>query len=116
MSDKLLTNFPQPWQEKIREIAACRNRTSEEIVHEALAQYLGEPTSTLPPRLRAVEIEVQQLQTIIQDLQQRLQQAATVITFPPSPQTPLATSDEDDELEDEPDEILYDFLPPEKEL
>lgn len=113
MSDQLLINFPQSWQKKIEEIAARRNRTSEEVVHEALAQYLGERTSTLHHRLQAVETDIQQLRATIQDLQQRLQQAATVMTFPISSPTPSTTSDEDEELEDEPDEVLYDFLPPE---
>lgn len=111
MSETILANFPPSWQEKIKTIAACRNQTSETIVREALAQYLGE--STQQSRLQTVETEVQHLQRTVQDLQQRLQQAASVISFS-SPLPTTSGTDEEDALEDEPDEILYDFLPPEE--
>ncbi len=119
--------IPLAWKEKIEQIAATRNKRNEEIVQEAIAQYLGEDILNNENRLVALQAEVNtqqkelnQLSTTVKNLQQRLQAAATMISIPdpvsvvsPPKIAPVQLDDDDDLIEDEPDEILYDFLPPE---
>ncbi|MBP0018383.1 MAG: hypothetical protein J7647_12645 [Cyanobacteria bacterium SBLK] len=111
------------WQQKIEKIAADRHKSSEEIVSEAIALYLGEASVNSSDRLLALEGEVavlkqmlSQLNTTVTLLQQQQAIAKTDLQFktnstPPLPfPQPLIDSSFEEEIEDEPDEILYDFL------
>lgn len=122
----LTCQVPLTWKEKIERIAAARNKQNEEILQEAIAQYLGEDILNNENRLVALQAEVfnqqkelVQLGTTVKNLQQRLQAAATMISIPDPvslvspPKIAPVQSDDDDLIEDEPDEILYAFLPPE---
>lgn len=114
-------DIPLQWKIKIEQIATARKKTSQEIAGEAIALYLGENNEIALTRIQQLEAEVftlrqnlTQLTTTVHDLQQRLTTAASVMATSPSPMTkkntqPL-TSFSDEEIEDEPDEILYDFL------
>ena len=120
---------PIAWKEKIDRLAADRKKEPQQIIYEALAQYLGEDIQTTDKRFLALETELTMLQkeqaqlnTTVKNLQQRLQAAASMISIPdtvspilPSiPQVSVVKTETDEEdYEDEPDEILYDFLPPE---
>lgn len=113
------------WQNKIEKIAADRNKSSEEIIAEAIALYLGEVGVNSSDRLLALEGEVavlkqmlSQFNTTVTLLQQQQAisntdpQLNTNSTLPlPFPQ-PLVDSSLEEEIEDEPDEILYDFIEP----
>ncbi len=123
MVEKVMVScqIPQDWQEKIARLAAERKKEPSLIIYEAIAQYLGENVETTDSRLNALETDVAQLGTTVNTLQQRLHTAASIMTAsyaasgrPPQKlqkEEPLA---DEDESEDEPDEILYGFLPPEE--
>jgi len=110
-------NISKSWQEKIAKIASDRQKTSEEVVKEAIALYLGEVAANSGDRLVALEQEVallkqtvNQLHTLITVIrQQQLKDASNQKT--PVSET-VFMPEVDDDIEDEPDEILYDFLEP----
>ena len=117
----LQCQIEQTWQNKIAKIAADRNTSPEDIATEAIALYLGELTTHSHDRLLALEEEVavlkqmlSQFNTTITLLQQQ-QLNTNLKENPPSisplsmPQ-PLLENASDEDIEDEPDEILYDFL------
>jgi predicted DNA-binding protein len=112
----------QTWQQKIEKIATDRNKSSAEIMTEAIALYLGEVGANSSDRLLALEGDVavlkqmlSQFQTTLMLLQQQLNPNLTPnLTLPSSVSQPFfenAIAEEED-WEDEPDEILYDFLEP----
>lgn len=119
---------PIDWKEKIDRLAAERKKEPQQVIYEALALYLGEDARTTDKRFLVLETELtilqkeqMQLSTTVKNLQQKLQAAASMIGVPDSvlpilpctaKASPVQTIDDDD-YEDEPDEILYDFLPPE---
>lgn len=120
---------PIAWKEKIDRLAAERKKEPQQIIYEALAQYLGEDAQTTEKRFFDLETELNilqkkqiQLNTTVNNLQQKLQAAASMISIP-DPVSPILpaisqvsavkTEPDEDDYEDEPDEIIYDFLPPE---
>ncbi|MDJ1167916.1 hypothetical protein PMG71_00580 [Roseofilum sp. BLCC_M154] len=110
-------NLNPSWQEKIAQIASDRQKTSEEVVQEAIALYLGEVAANSGDRLVVLEQEVallkqtvNQLHTLITVIrQQQLKDTSNQKT--PVSET-IFMPEIDDDIEDEPDEILYDFLEP----
>lgn len=129
MSDEVMVNYqiPQDWQAKIKRLAAERKKEPRQIIDEALAQYLGEAINTSDIRLNALETEVSmlrgqlsQLEITVRNLQQQLLAAVSTIdrsdTVVRRSQVfqEVQMDDDDDFGDDEPDEILYDFLPPEE--
>ena len=119
--------IPVDWQAKIDKLATARSKSSEQIFYEAIALYLGEDIANFDNRFHSLEQEVStlkdtitQLTVLVQDLQQKLTTAAAIINTqsiqsPPISQNPPPVPSpnfEEAELEDEPDEILYDFLEP----
>lgn len=116
--------IPLDWQAKIEVLATQRRKSPEEIVYEAIAHYLGENALTSDNRLSALEVEVSslhglvaELSSTVKDLQQGLVTAASSIsvaetkTVNPTQVLQKVDPDLDEDIEDEPDEILYDFLP-----
>ena len=116
---------PPDWKAKIQHLAVLRGKTPEEIIYEALGQYLGEEQSSHENRFHTLEVEVSSLNTniasltsTVKDLQQRLATAASIISIPETnsitaPKMLLnVNSMYQEDLEDEPDEILYEFLDP----
>jgi len=129
MSSKITVNckIPSGWKKKIKHLAAERSQPSEQIIYEAIAQYLGENTSKTNSRIDTLEEEVSELYSTIAQLSSSIkklqQQAIAAASMNPLTGTPTTERqrtivalefDEDDGVEDEPDEILYDFLPPEE--
>ncbi|MFW6359053.1 MAG: hypothetical protein ACOC0N_07580 [Chroococcales cyanobacterium] len=128
MADNSQTSYfiPPDLQAKIERLATERNRSVKDILDEAIALYLGETVEKSSDRIQALETEVATLKEglteltgTIQALQQRLFSAASILTIPQSQSSiPTQTFEESEpmtyeEIEDEPDEILYDFLEPE---
>jgi hypothetical protein len=110
-------NLNPSWQEKIAQIASDRQKTSEEVVQEAIALYLGEVAVNSGDRLLALEKEVtllkqtiNQLHTLITVIRQQ-QLKDTSSQKIPVPET-ILIPETDEDMEDEPDEILYNFLEP----
>ncbi|MDB9515756.1 hypothetical protein PN466_02135 [Roseofilum reptotaenium CS-1145] len=110
-------NISSSWQEKIGKIASDRQKTSQEVVQEAIALYLGEVAANSGDRLVALEREV----TLLKQTVNRLHTLVTVmrqqqLSAPSTQQTPISETvlmpEPDDDMDDEPDEILYDFLEP----
>lgn len=119
---RISCDVPSQWKIKMEEIAAARNKTSEEILSDAIALYLGEDIEITSTRIKLLEAEVStlrqnmaQLTATVNDLQQRLTTAASIMSVSSSPLKITAPVSETtpsfyEEMEDEPDEILYDFL------
>ncbi|MDJ1178488.1 hypothetical protein PJF56_06395 [Roseofilum sp. BLCC_M91] len=110
-------NISQSWKQKIAKIASDRQKTSQEVVQEAIALYLGEVAANSGDRLVALEQEV----ILLRQMVNQLHTTTTVmrqhqLSTPSSQQTPVSETlfmpEIDDDIEDEPDEILYDFLEP----
>ena len=116
--------IPQTWKAKIQRLAAERKKELTDIIYEALAQYLGEDVEATNTRLLTLQAEVLMLQKQVAELSttvKKVQQQLLVPTSPLSISHPythkpneITLSEADDLIEDEPDEILYDFLPPEE--
>lgn len=116
---KVSCEIPQKWRGKIERLAAERNIHQSQIIYEALAQYLGENANTNESLLNALEAEITILKRqvagvtmLVTGLQKR-----SFGTNPPLEklaQVQPRADEDDDYIEDEPDEILYDFLPPEE--
>ncbi|MGA9379080.1 MAG: hypothetical protein WBV73_09955 [Phormidium sp.] len=120
---KVSCKIPQEWQAKIELLATERNTQPSKIIYEALGQYLGKNANTDDSRINVLEVEVTMLKRQVAELAMLKRQIAELTMLANSWQSkPLRKSvevrlnaDEDDDLiEDEPDEILYDFLPPEE--
>ncbi|MFB2893736.1 hypothetical protein ACE1CI_12560 [Aerosakkonemataceae cyanobacterium BLCC-F50] len=104
---------PQEWLAKIELLAKERKTEPSKIIYEALAQYLGENANTDDSRLNALEVEVTMLKRQLAELTilvKNRQPSSLAIL----PEVQPNADDDDDFVEDEPDEILYDFLPPEE--
>ncbi|MFB2835950.1 hypothetical protein [Floridanema evergladense] len=110
---KVSCKIPQEWEAKIELLAKERKTQPSKIIYEALAQYLGENANTDDSRLNALEVEVTMLKRQIAELtilvRNRQPNSLTKL-----PEVPANVEDDHDFIEDEPDEILYDFLPPEE--
>lgn len=119
MTEKVTVScqIPSNWKQKIERLAAERKKQSHQIIYEALAQYLGENIETTDNRLLALETELTQLRQEITNLNttvQQLQRRWSTTSASASAFQDVTVADDDDFIEDEPDEILYDFLPPEE--
>ncbi|MBE9227545.1 hypothetical protein IQ264_19125 [Phormidium sp. LEGE 05292] len=110
---KVSCKIPQEWQAKIELLAKERKTQPSKIFYEALGQYLGENANTDDSRLNVLEVEVTMLKRQLAELtivvkNRQSSSLGMVEKFQPN------TDEDDDFIEDEPDEILYDFLPPEE--
>lgn len=125
-NSSLSYQIPSGWQAKIERLAAERNMSPEAIIDEAIALYLGESPENSNSRLNLLEAEVTTLRNTlttlmatVKGLQQRSLSKLPTPNFLRTDSTPpSSTSQEsqlfDEESGDEPDEILYDFLEPER--
>ena len=117
--------IPNHWQVKLDDLGNARGKSTSQIVYEAIALYLGEDVSTLDNRLIAMEEEVSRLNTsleqlgsTVQNLQQKLVTAASIIgvtgtnSLGTNKVVESAPNPDEEVWDDEPDEILYDFLEP----
>lgn len=114
--------MPFAWLTKVDKLAQERDRSSQEILQAAIAQYLGVPLPNQDSRLGQLEADVQDLKTQLRQLNRTLsqqQQQSRSQSSAPKPKvlaepTPSGNWIDDDEDVDEPDEVLLDFLPPEE--
>ncbi|MDB9312825.1 hypothetical protein PN462_06905 [Spirulina sp. CS-785/01] len=93
-----------------------RNTTVDRLGYEAIAQYLGETVESSETRLASLETQMATLQKTLSQLNLTVASLQKQLITPTPPQpSPQGKPQPDAELlEDEPDEILYDFLPPEE--
>jgi len=110
-------NISRDWQEKIGKIASDRQKSSQEVVQEAIALYLGEVAANSGDRLVALEQEVIRLRQMVNQLHttvtvMRKQQLSETSHQNPPVSGTVLMPETDEDMEDEPDEILYDFLEP----
>lgn len=110
-------NLNPSWQEKIAQIASDRQKTSEEVVQEAIALYLGEVAANSGDRLLALEKEVALLKQTVNQLHtlitvMRQQQLKDTSSQKTAISETVFMPEIDEDMDDEPDEILYDFLEP----
>lgn len=122
---KVNCQIPQEWKQKIEHLAAERKIEINQILSEAIGQYLGEDPHNADHRLQRLEMQVSILQKdsallalTVNHLRQQLSAATSLIDRSAAPgnlsqklqaEQPI---DLEDEIEDEPDEILYEFLDP----
>lgn len=110
---KVGCKIPQEWQAKIELLAKERKTEPNKIIYEALGRYLGENANTDDSRLNALEVEVTMLKRQVAELVMVVKNRPTN-SLGKFPEVQQNVEDDDDFIEDEPDEILYDFLPPEE--
>jgi predicted transcriptional regulator len=125
----LSTKVPRSWGNKLEELAEQTGRSPTDLLREALAQYLGvedEKTAEMD-RLRAIETELAGLNQKVTELEPYKTQMTVILTklaiieraiasnqYPGNITQTFAVEMQaiaDDDLDDEPDEILIDFLP-----
>lgn len=123
---------PQEWLVKLEQLSQETGRSIEELIREALAQYLGiekkiSPSQTLTNvPLATVQQELTTLKQKVNHLEQLFPQVAKLeaklfslekilipelSTLPNSQTFTQVVPIDDDQQYDEPDEILTDFLP-----
>lgn len=113
---------PFAWLSKVEKLAKVRDRSNQEILQAAIAQYLGVPLPDQDSRLGQLEAQVHALKTQLSQLNRTISQFQNqpqpASTPPLKEQTQPVPSgnwiDEEDDDVDEPDEVLLDFLPPEE--
>ncbi|MEG3436125.1 ribbon-helix-helix protein, CopG family [Pannus brasiliensis CCIBt3594] len=107
---RLETTLPRPWLDRLRAIARERGQSIEEVTRQAIAAYLGiSPIEMEIATLRLEIGEISKLSTQIAALHARLSllEGRALMRTPST----AVESGEEDDYEDEPDEILNDFLP-----
>lgn len=110
---KVGCKIPQEWLAKIELLAKERKTEPNKIIYEALGRYLGENANTDDSRLNILEVELTMLKRQVAELT-ILVKNRQLSPLGMSPEVQPNVEDDDDFIEDEPDEILYDFLPPEE--
>ncbi|NEO88512.1 MAG: hypothetical protein F6J87_30425 [Spirulina sp. SIO3F2] len=113
---------PFAWLAKVEKLAQERDRSNQEILQAAIAQYLGVPLPNQDSRLGQLEAQVHALKTQLSQLNRTInhfQNQPQPASTPPleTPTQPVPSGnwiDDDDDDVDEPDEVLLDFLPPEE--
>lgn len=125
--------IPKAWVEKLKALSEATGRSQTDLIVEAISRFLDEEVDTMSDRLLSVEQEIHVLHqhlTKVPDSNdvamlafrvQKLEEA--IATVPAALQTrssglstlPTVSLSElsYEDIEDEPDEILYDFLEPE---
>ncbi|NJL82005.1 MAG: hypothetical protein HC890_01660 [Chloroflexaceae bacterium] len=112
---RLETAVPLTWIEQLAALARQRGCDVSDLVRQALSEYLqaSDRPPALPKELTALQKKVATLERYGSDIQSLSLRLATlerlVIPRTPSPQ-PIPPSEAIPVLEDEPDEVLVDFL------
>lgn len=121
--------LPIAWLTKIQHLAEQRERSSEEVLQGAIAQYLGVPLPDQESRITQLEADIRALNRQIRQLSTTLSQIQLSAIDTTVASSPIDAADMDtvetvrsqpsgnwidDDTDDEPDEVLYDFLPPEE--
>jgi predicted transcriptional regulator len=125
----LSTKVPRSWGNKLEELAEQTGRSPTDLLREALAQYLGveDQKSADIDRLGAIEAELAALNQKVAELEPYKTQMVAILTRLVVVERAVANNQHpgnitqtfsvemqaiaDDDIDDEPDEILIDFLP-----
>ena len=121
----LNVKIPQQWLGRLTKLAQENNQSVEALILAVLAEYLnfdeaGFPVQELPQELqqlrqRVIQLERQNYQfdklTNRLNILEKLIASLQTQLIEPKPSTSLPSSEEYDDIYDEPDEVLTDFLP-----
>lgn len=103
-------SLPIAWIARLHQISEAQGMTVTTLLEETIAQSFNLRETGQGEALARIE------QRLLQ-MEQRLQRVELLRTFPTPPAPPIASGPamaEEEDWTDEPDEILYDFLPPEE--
>lgn len=119
---------PQKWISRFETISQQTGRSVDDLVREAIAQYLGvEAELVVAGQIDDLKAQISRIAKKVDalyDSKTELRQVSARLTTLErilgtaalsQPQTPPETAEEEDEF-DEPDEVLIDFLPPDRDL
>ena len=115
---KVTVKLPNTWVEQLEALSQATGRSQNELLSEAIGRYLGQDNSTVSDstvsdRLQKLEQELSDLRQTVDQLVQAQAFAALARSAQPAMEPSRSNEDsDDDEIEDEPDEILYSFLEP----
>lgn len=129
-----IAKVPQEWVEQLETIAKQTGQSVNDLVREAIAQYLGVEkfSFSTPPDWERLNAELTTYKTQLEELNQKIDDLSTYSQLVTTLQMRLTAlegrviqnnQDEaivtsspeldinEDDYDDEPDEILFDFLP-----
>ena len=115
---KVTVKLPNTWVEQLEALSQSTGRSQNELLSEAIGRYLGQDDSsasdsTVSDRLQKLEQELSDLRQTVDQLVQAQAFASLARSTQPAMEPSRSSEDsDDDEIEDEPDEILYSFLEP----
>ena len=115
---KVTVKLPNTWVEQLEALSQATGRSQNELLSEAIGRYLGQDDSTasdstVSDRLQKLEQELSDLRQTVDQLVQAQAFASLARSTQPAMEPSRSSEDsDDDEIEDEPDEILYSFLEP----
>jgi len=115
---KVTVKLPNTWVEQLEALSQATGRSQNELLSEAIGRYLGQDDSTASDSTVSDSTVSDRLQKLEQDQTvDQLVQAQAFASLARSTQPAMEPSrssedSDDDEIEDEPDEILYSFLEP----
>ena len=115
---KVTVKLPNTWVEQLEALSQATGRSQNELLSEAIGRYLGQDDSTasdstVSDRLQKLEQELSALRQTVDQLVQAQAFASLARSTQPAMEPSRSSEDsDDDEIEDEPDEILYSFLEP----
>ena len=115
---KVTVKLPNTWVEQLEALSQATGRSQNELLSEAIGRYLGQDDSTasdstVSDRLQKLEQELSDLRQTVDQLVQAQAFASLARSTQPAMEPSRSSEDSnDDEIEDEPDEILYSFLEP----
>ena len=115
---KVTVKLPTAWVEQLEALSQSTGRSQNELLSEAIGRYLGQDDSTasdstVSDRLQKLEQELSDLRQTVDQLVQAQAFASLARSTQPAMEPSRSSEDsDDDEIEDEPDEILYSFLEP----
>ncbi|MEM8637489.1 MAG: hypothetical protein AAGG51_01535 [Cyanobacteria bacterium P01_G01_bin.54] len=115
-------SVPIAWLSQLQQLAQQRDRATPDLLQEAIAQYLGVPLPQREERLHQLEAEMRQLKGQLAGLNRQLSQLQRPSPIMPDASVAIASGNGQGEIiaqppepenwiDDEPDEVLYDFLP-----
>ncbi len=118
---KIAVKIPKDWHKKIQKLALAQNQSVEAMLRQAIGVSLEAveidttdyPTDVFTNRLTALEKEIGELKQTVNRLitiTTWLKEQEFARSTPPSSSSSIQVPIDED-VEDEPDEILYDFLP-----
>ena len=114
---RIKCSIPQSWQTDLENLAQRTGQSVEQVIYQAIAQHLNKHLSEMQDLYPEDDIEDEPDEILVgflesDDFQGRLQQAIDPAIFQVSMPKVSMPSQMAEEYEDEPGEILYDFIEP----